>query len=299
MQGDDDGKCSDEYILRECNRMLSQRNAQDARASNEGWFPVADEGSHADTVQHDERSTAMPKRPEWTSRDCNWRQANDGVYGDIIHWVGNSNAPRTTTKGRWRAQTKDAVSEMGIVDVFGPDVTLGVLGKQGQSTTVNRIAFFREKGQKLMNTVDGWEKVTLIVDSGASDTVVPPSVCSRATLHHTSKVGTEYECANQDVIENLGEKRCQISLAGSDGKRDAGTDGMSMSFQVVDVSKALLSVSKVCDQGHEVVFTKTGGYIMLNGDAKQSIPLRLSGGVYELDMWVKPQEGFARPGTSE
>ena len=45
-----------------------------------------------------------------------------------------------------------------------------------------------------------------------------------------------------------------MSLAGSDGRRDANTEGMSMSFQVVDVSKALLSLSKVCDQGHGSCF---------------------------------------------
>ena len=89
-----------------------------------------------------------------------------------------------------------------------------------------------------------------------------------------------------------------MSLAGSDGKRDAETEGMTMSFQVVDVSKSLLSVSKICDQGHDVAFGKDGGYIYLNGDRDQSIPLRLSGGVYELDMWVRPQD-FVRQGTSQ
>ena len=150
-----------------------------------------------------------------------------------------------------------------------------------------------------MSAADGWEKATLIVDSVASDTGVPPKICTKAVLHHTSKVGTEYECANNESIEHLGEKRCVMSLAGSDGRRDPATEGMTMSFQVVDVSKSLLSVSKVCEHGHEVMFTKSGGVIMFNGDPNQSIPLRLPGGVYELGMWVRPQEGFVRQGTSQ
>ena len=89
-----------------------------------------------------------------------------------------------------------------------------------------------------------------------------------------------------------------MSLSGKDGKRDPGTEGMTMSFQVVDVSKSLLSVSKVCEQGHQVVFNASGGSILLNGDPKQAIPLRLSGGVYELDTWVKPQDCI-RQGTSQ
>ena len=149
-----------------------------------------------------------------------------------------------------------------------------------------------------MTAADGWEKVTIIFDSGASDTVVPPNICTKAIFHHTHKVGTEYECANQEVIEHLGEKRCHMSLAGKDGRRDPETEGMTMSFQVVDVSKALLSVSKVCEQGHQVIFTASGGSILQNGDPTQTIPLRLSGGVYELDTWVKPQE-LTRQGTSQ
>ena len=33
-------------------------------------------------------------------------------------------------------------------------------------------------------------------------------------------------------------------------------------MQVTDVRKPLMSVSKICDAGHEVVFNKTGGKII-------------------------------------
>ena len=52
-----------------------------------------------------------------------------------------------------------------------------------------------------------WEKVVLTVDSGASDTVLPPSIARLVPLMRTSKVGTEYEVANGAVIYNLGEKK--------------------------------------------------------------------------------------------
>ena len=48
-----------------------------------------------------------------------------------------------------------------------------------------------------------WEKLVLTVDSGASDTVVPPSVCSLAPLHMTNKVGVEHQVANGAVIDNV------------------------------------------------------------------------------------------------
>ena len=135
-----------------------------------------------------------------------------------------------------------------------------------------------------------WEKVTLTVDSGASDTVVPPTVCPGAELLKTSRVGTEYEIADGGVIENLGEKRCltRFEPAGS-------SEQMLMNFQVVDVSKALLSVHKVTEQGHDVQFSeKLGNFIFLNGDRSQRLELRHVGGTYDLDVWVKPSPPFGR-----
>ena len=160
---------SDEDILREVKRMIrargdeadqtahSQQRETDhagATASIGGWFPSAEEGSQADRKSQDDmRSTATPKR-------------------------------------RWGNVPIDVVSTMGTQELFGEEVTLGVLGKQQKPSLSQRIAFFRAKGQQLMTAADGWEKITLIVDSGASDTVVLPNVCRRATLHHTPKVGT-------------------------------------------------------------------------------------------------------------
>ena len=133
-----------------------------------------------------------------------------------------------------------------------------------------------------------WEKVTLTVDSGASDTVVPLTVCPGAELLKTSRVGTEYEIEDGGTIENLGEKHC---LTRFDNK--STTPPMLMNFQVVDVSKALLSVHKVTEQGHDVQFSeKNGNFIYLKGDRSQRLELRHVGGTYELDVWVKPSPHF-------
>ena len=55
-----------------------------------------------------------------------------------------------------------------------------------------------------------WERVVLTVDSGASDTVIPPSVARSLPLLHSSKVGIEYEVANGATIPNLRERRCAV-----------------------------------------------------------------------------------------
>ena len=151
-----------------------------------------------------------------------------------------------------------------------------------------------EKPKSALNALSpSWEKVTLTVDSGASDTVMPPSICPSAPIVSGPRTGTEYEVANGEEVVSLGEKHCLLKFG---EKEVSDSDAMGMTFQVVDVSKALLSVSRVMEQGHDVVFTLRGdgSAILVDGNPEQRIPLRHSGGSFELDVWVKPEAGFAR-----
>jgi len=130
-----------------------------------------------------------------------------------------------------------------------------------------------------------WEKVTLTVDSGASDTVIPPSCLSWAEMRHTNKVGTEYEVANGEIVHNLGARRCIMRM----GEKQPELD---IEFQVVeDVHKPLLAVSSIVEQGHSVVFAKKEPHILLTSGEK--LMMRNCNGTYEIDIWVK-NPGFAR-----
>ena len=61
----------------------------------------------------------------------------------------------------------------------------------------------RERNPQLSAINDGgWERITLIVDSGASDAMIPPKVCRAAEITSSSKVGTEYEVADGGVARN-------------------------------------------------------------------------------------------------
>ena len=102
--------------------------------------------------------------------------------------------------------------------------------------------------------------------------------------------GVEYEIANGDSVENLGERHVLMKTS------DSNDSAMDMRFQVVDVSKALMSVHRVCEQGHEVRFTHQGkgSAILIGGDPNNRIPLRHTGGTYEIDVWVKPCQDFGR-----
>ena len=117
-------------------------------------------------------------------------------------------------------------------------------------------------------------------------------MCRSAKLVTTGeKFGIEYEIASGETIENLGERNCLMRTSES-----ASDASMEMKFHVVDVSKSFLSVNRVCEQGHSVLFDKDGGAILIGGNPKNCIPLRHSGGTYELDVWLKPSPDFGRLG---
>ena len=87
---------------------------------------------------------------------------------------------------------------------------------------------------------------------------------------------------------NLGQTHVPIAL--DNGAKTVAT------FQVAEVSRPLMSVSKVCEMGNRVIFGASGGYILnlATGAATQFVK---KDGIYVFGMWVPPlsETGFARP----
>ena len=131
-----------------------------------------------------------------------------------------------------------------------------------------------------------WEKIVFTVDSGASDTVVPPHIARNVPLMPGAALGTEYEVANGGVVVNLGERRPELKLM------EKSMTSFLMSFQVVEVHKPLLAVSRVVEAGHQVIFDHKDPHILLASGEK--VPMVCRGGTYELDVWVR-NPGFTRP----
>ena len=100
------------------------------------------------------------------------------------------------------------------------------------------------------------------------------------TIHPSplSIAGVEYEVANGASIANLGERRCQISIPGSEQVRD-------ITFQVADVHKPLLSVSRCADMDYECRLGKSGG-VLIEIETGEIIPLVRSGNLYSMHVWV-------------
>ena len=139
----------------------------------------------------------------------------------------------------------------------------------------------------------GWQKITAVMDSGASESVAPPGMCPAYDIVPSpgSRNGQTYTCASNREIRNMGEQVLDVVL-------EDGVEAQ-LKYQVAEVSRPLNSITEICDSGgpagQMVVFGQKGGAIVDMNTGRKTVFAR-EGGVYVLDAWVKPK-GFQRPGT--
>ncbi len=132
-----------------------------------------------------------------------------------------------------------------------------------------------------------WQLLSVAVDSGAAETVIPHKLVTSHPIHETdaSRAGVNYASATGDPIPNLGEQILALCM------REGSL--RSMKFQAAPVSRPLASVKRICKAGHRVAFDDEGSFIenKLTGEINW---LREESGNYMLDMWVLPdaEAGF-------
>jgi len=135
----------------------------------------------------------------------------------------------------------------------------------------------------------GWQYLSLTVDSGAAETVIPHMLVQDHPIMETqaSKSGLNYTSATGDPIPNLGEQK--LPLLTQEGSLRA------MTFQAAPVERPLGSVKRMCNSGHRVVFDDEGSYV-LNKTTGEINWLREDNGNYVMDLWVMPHKnpGFQR-----
>ena len=168
-----------------------------------------------------------------------------------------------------------------------------ILGKQslGDVCTLTR----RVSGAACISGVDaeeiGWTEIEITIDSGACDTVMPARLCQHISIIQTeeSRRGMEYEVANGETIPNVGERHCLLMTEDSNNPK-------SIVFQVADIHKPLLSVSRCADLGFQCSLEKDGGRL-LDVQSGEVIPLHRRGNLYVMRAWVRQNKSsdFARP----
>jgi len=138
---------------------------------------------------------------------------------------------------------------------------------------------------------DEWEDImiTVTADSGAGN-----HVCSREDApgysvqpSEGSKRGTGFVGVDGVRIANEGE--VELNLAGPQGK-------FKSTFQVAKVTRPLMSIARICDKGHRVVFEKSHASV-LNAQGQEICRFARRGNLYMIDVKLKaPGPGFARRG---
>ena len=150
----------------------------------------------------------------------------------------------------------------------------------------------QELRNKLMNAIGKEAEkrckgVRVIVDSGACDHVMPKDMVKGAPIKEGKNFGVNYVGADGGTFPNLGEQDLCLTINNIECK---GT------FQLADIQKPVLSVSKLTENGCDVKFNKKGGTITTLSGAK--IPFKRIGDVYVLTADIKAVRGNKSKNTN-
>ena len=142
--------------------------------------------------------------------------------------------------------------------------------------------------------IDSWERLPhpIIIDSGASTSVMPLSWCAHTETRPTeaSEKAQHFTAANGGKIYNMGEK--VVTMMSREGHK------RNMKFTSCGVERALGSVSSICSQGHTVVFHSADhpdGSCILNLTTREKMYMTRKEGAYVLDTKIAPKFKQARP----
>ena len=122
-----------------------------------------------------------------------------------------------------------------------------------------------------------WAQIPCAVDSGACAHVPPPDIFGKLK-HPEATTKGKYFAADGSPIDEFGQLSINAVLEG-------GTE-LATTFDIVKITRPLLSVNQMVASGHHVVFRRDSSYIQVGGSEKR-IHLRPEGKLYMLDMWVK------------
>ena len=147
----------------------------------------------------------------------------------------------------------------------------------------HEIRSFESIRKEQLNEVSNqWELIRIIVDSGASDTVIPKHLCTSIPTRESEK--KSYAAASGKTIYNEGEKELHVMTETGQTRR--------LVMQVCDVNQCLLSVSQSNKAGNVVVLDGENSY-MKNKYTGEEVKLYQDNGVFVMYACVRPFAGPA------
>ena len=127
--------------------------------------------------------------------------------------------------------------------------------------------------------------LTLTADSGAGN-----HIASRRDIGGYAKLigpspgsiaGKGFIAADNNKIANEGQ--VALRLQGE----EEGDPMVNSVFQIADVNRPLMSVGRICDQGHRVCFDSEKGEVICKRTGKVVLTFRRRGGLYTADLVLK------------
>ena len=258
-----------------------------------------------------EKTATQSRRKRWMKLGVSGAM---GVPTDEIHPaetpVSSPAEQLTAPETPARTSPSPAVHErvISIMDEHFPNIeqwgmVMAKRSRRAKSTTTwsPTLAPLIEKRPQTLNPLQSgsWEYFEAILDSGASVTVVPPSLAREYEVieGEAAKAGVKYEIASGDGIPNLGEKLMPIMT------NEGTTRGLKA--QVAEVSKPLQAVRSLVRSGHAVIFgdgEDGNSHYILNKMTGEVNMVKDDGVNYLMGMYVIPKAemqaaGFGRPVT--
>ena len=144
-----------------------------------------------------------------------------------------------------------------------------------------------------MYNIDDWNDLEFEVafDSGAVVHVLGPGHCPGYSLEESpgSRRGQEFLIDDDGgTIPNLGQNRLKVS--GSSANSD-----IKSVFQIAAVTRPLMSVGKICDEGHIVTFSDVTAVVHNKNGEEFCKFHRATGGLYVAKLKLRLPAGFGRP----
>ena len=182
-------------------------------------------------------------------------------------------------EGMWMLMEHD------VPEVDGDDVGFQVVQRRKCRQAENLFVVEETKGN--------WVRVAAGMDSCAAQTVMSKKMFPQVKIEQTddSRNGKEYTAANGGRIKNEGQKIINFTTDEGEEKK--------MKVQIAEVTRMLISASKVAKAGNYVSLDVTNPHIK-NIKTGRITKLRHNNGIFLLDIWVNTEVTgpvFSRQGS--
>ena len=150
-----------------------------------------------------------------------------------------------------------------------------------------------DDGEEIM-PMEAWQDrdIEMCLDSGCCNHVLDAEDAPGYLVSESpgSRRGQNFVVGNGQRVPNEGQVRLRMEASTGEGS----VNPVQSIFQVAEVSRPLMSVSKICDQGYSCLFTKDSAQI-LDANQRKVCEFGRSNGLYVANMKLKSPEPFQRP----